>query len=1719
MQLNKVNILNQGMSQDPSISKDEQKYAFENRNIRIQALDDNTLYSVTNVKGPKELVGTIEGTIVGKCFTEDYLVLFTVKKGNPNNLCYIYRITLGDTPDVYCLYEGTDLHFEPDRTFDTLYFNENKNVQKVYWIESWYSDKELEEKKLANSSHTYVNNPPRYINIITDTRYVDNCFDFYPTISSVPSFKVTKDYSMINELPAGVVQYFISYYFENGAETLIAGSSDTYTIDYQNKGGKADDTSLCGFNLTIDNIDTSFDYFRVYSAIRTSKNGPVTLKIVKDVPITKGQSNGYTLIDNGINQETLDATQLFFIGGNPMYASTLTQKDNTLFLGNIKTHEINVPDDLKNALAPSEGDKYECKGLTFTTKEIKQDVSNFSPYYNYGLQTQLPSSAYKTFKAGELYRFGVQFQSSKGQWTNVVWVGDKECTLYPKTNFNTNTLILNDVNYTFPGGVKELCEEYGFTNYRLVMADPETQNGRRILAQGIVCPTLFNLGQRILGTGYNLPSWVMRPRGSELSYHHFEPITSSLAERGGEIFGNDYGKIVLPSGVSLFDSLKYTPKDYPTPYYISDTPEENYNYVYTIIQLSVASGKRAILTINRIKSNNPLTDINKDSYSIECLSLNNNNIKTEKSYNESGSSGWMSLYKNLVKDFQDAGINTELVPNPNTLKRMGNNLQNNLYAEDLGDLLNPNNMSSYQDHKEELLLKGYRKLRPGNGYSLPTEVFTTNYNDQSTYYPLLGDYMPYMSIIEGSASTDKINDGKNHLSDYFVDESIVTFHSPDLPEQKEYNALFRIVGMVPINSTYADCEVLTSTNSFISNGGLDYVNVYNKRNIGSSLDTGLYSDYIYKDSWIKMESIGNDNEKMTTLSHTPSLYKMYLWDKRGSIIGATSLMYEHKDGMNEGLLEVPSELKTKTFFNQLHSFGNIYFDSNKTNSDGEDAQETSISFTPSTITTVNGEDSVFIKTKNNTLLYNSNYDNMHAVQDAFNLNISNKELHVEPKINSTVRIKFNSTPHAVFDLNGKDRTVKKLLPIFNDESTFRGSITYKDSKTHDWKSDGQNESLNAYWLTNEDIYKGEYYFTIENVTNSTNVKQTIKDKIEKRCSIISIAPDGSPILPSLNKVLTTEDKILVGAVKLIDSTSEERKDALNEVFSFPDPNNVKYEISFYFVNRTKIIQDPLKIQVEVRDDEIDYSVIKDYQMTFENTLSYGIFKYDNTKNILIKEGFPIKYETDILYGGAPDKYLFIGELYSDLKAEELYNGYDYIDKLVWYPISKTVSINEDIKHADGDTYYQRWDCLKTYPATEEDVNKVVDITSFMVETHRNLDERTDNNRGSYNIMSRPENFNQFNPVYDNVPNIFQYTTDTNNLGTTEYPNQIVWSLTKNYLGSVDTWTNINLSAITASKYPVTKLTFFNNNVVALTEHSVDVVNFNARSLVPTEDNSFIEIQNGKKTDGMITVNPHYGTHNQSILITERGLYFVDDNSKSINRFNLDGNITILASNKMLHWMHNNITQGTFTSENTNPFHLEYDPIHKDVYIINEQECLIYNEGLEAFTSFMDYQDCYTLNSVNGDLYSIGFIKTPKIYKMFEGYYNRTFGDIPVEYSVQYRINPNPYSDKVFTNVEFIADYTNNVGKVVDGKTPFDKIQVWNEYQDTTLVPLEYLRNSPSSLKQKFRTWRANIPRNGGYILGADRIRNPWIYMKLKKEKDDNNIDKMQLHSMNVQYMM
>lgn len=73
---------------------------------------------------------------------------------------------------------------------------------------------------------------------------------------------------------------------------------------------------------------------------------------------------------------------------------------------------------------------------------------------------------------------------------------------------------------------------------------------------------------------------------------------------------------------------------------------------------------------------------------------------------------------------------------------------------------------------------------------------------------------------------------------------------------------------------------------------------------------------------------------------------------------------------------------------------------------------------------------------------------------------------------------------------------------------------------------------------------------------------------------------------------------------------------------------------------------------------------------------------------------------------------------------------------------------EHIKWIEGDTFFQRYDCLKTYPYSNEDYQSVVEIASFMVETRINLDGRYDENRGLLdNTFVNPTNFNLINPVY------------------------------------------------------------------------------------------------------------------------------------------------------------------------------------------------------------------------------------------------------------------------------------------------------------------------------------------------------------------------------------
>ena len=56
-----------------------------------------------------------------------------------------------------------------------------------------------------------------------------------------------------------------------------------------------------------------------------------------------------------------------------------------------------------------------------------------------------------------------------------------------------------------------------------------------------------------------------------------------------------------------------------------------------------------------------------------------------------------------------------------------------------------------------------------------------------------------------------------------------------------------------------------------------------------------------------------------------------------------------------------------------------------------------------------------------------------------------------------------------------------------------------------------------------------------------------------------------------------------------------------------------------------------------------------------------------------------------------------------------------LQQLTWNVCSSSTDLTKDIFNTWGDTYYQRWECLKTYPFTEEDKNSVgLNIVSFLI---------------------------------------------------------------------------------------------------------------------------------------------------------------------------------------------------------------------------------------------------------------------------------------------------------------------------------------------------------------------------------------------------------------------
>lgn len=536
------------------------------------------------------------------------------------------------------------------------------------------------------------------------------------------------------------------------------------------------------------------------------------------------------------------------------------------------------------------------------------------------------------------------------------------------------------------------------------------------------------------------------------------------------------------------------------------------------------------------------------------------------------------------------------------------------------------------------------------------------------------------------------------------------------------------------------------------------------------------------------------------------------------------------------------------------------------------------------------------------------------------------------------------------------------------------------------------------------------------------------------------------------------------------------------------------------------------------DTSNNKSIIEIYKYIAFNINGWQLESAVNA-NYEIIESNKKKIKQDSISVDAEYPYLFISELYRD--SSMLQNAFggnteEAIKNNLWLPASQSVPINSDsITYEYGDTRYQRYDCLKTYAFTPEDENQVVEIASFMCETRVNMLGRYDKNIGNLsNLNADPTNFNLFNPVYSQKDNFFNYRIlDSDMYKLNNFPNTITWSKEKHVGEDIDSWTNITMAStldLDGTKGKVTKLITFKDQIFAFQDKGISNILFNSRVQIPVSDGVPIEISNGMKVEGLRYISDNIGCQNKnSIVTTSSGVYFLDSESSGI--YLLADGLTNLSTNKGFDiWTKEVSNDPTFKSF--------YDKNNKDVYFNTDTYSLCYSEKLGNFTSFYDYNGTEAMFNVGDSFYSLitknkeipGDTKT-HLYKMFNGSYNNFFDEIK-PYSITIISNEDPQVDKVFTNLDYRADFFDSNNNYLENES-FDTLEVWNEYQRGKET-LKYSKFRPSNLKKKFRIWGANIPRDKKNKL--DRMRNPWLYIKLSKENPETS--KMELHDLVVKYL-
>lgn len=1738
MQKKQVSIIPKSMQQDLAVSQFPADAAYNLRNMRIVTTGDDTSLCLVNEKSNLNTKIIIDGTVLGVQVINDYAIVFS-KSESSDNICKVY---LQDGKLVKQDIFSGNLGFSVNNPIESIGIYETENIQKVYWVDG------INQPRVINVSDTGIER------IKPDDIYQ---FDFLPRIADNTGVDVDIEKLKLSggNFPAGVVQYAISYFNLYGQQTGIIYQSPLLYTSADNRGLSPEDKSSDSFSLRISNLNKQFEYIRVYRLIWTSINATPSAEIVGDYKVndsytesqvtrtsltsnrgdstpkiksirydievtsnstidrafaenekrlivlddpsntliidqsydestqkeviiqytengkeytftiprnksvyiswesstTRGWLNekysvyiaekgengewfisseslitgkseykdGVIVVDSGTTGTTIDPTEILYLGGEPIHPYTLSHKDNTLFLGNIKLNRRTISESTKEFLKSHSNIYFDYVTIGNTDEQF-----DLNTQYLYSSNLDKTSKDITFFQKGETYRIGVQFLHNTGSWSEVVYLGDFE---------NDKRVIANSYNDTIAKkpvvrvslDISSLRAD-GYIASRLVCVYP-TDNDRTVLCQGVVLPTVYNIYDRVDNSPYAQSSWFARPS----YYNHYTY--------------NDY----ISAGGTPSKMFEYRQgwKGFPIEYRMSDS-------------------KSGIVSMPT-----------PDKYNAEV---------------QYGIDPGNTPYQVLASTDEAARI-----------------IEANKYASNFGvdktivTFHSPELDANYTDWMQNIPLDNI-KFRVVGYVPVKTTLSDLTVSAENPFNPTVGKF--YWSQIEDPSSSTHIS-GMSLSSFPFWVDSVALNKDAYQPEDREGYYWYASFPIYPWHRA-------GSLNNQGSVTDPDTKKSVLKHKVMSNLRIGLptrYLDKSYDDLQISNIELFN--------SEQVEVKRLKVWGKEINYYGNVD-----KALTVEGATSQPIYLATYTLSNS---------DSAITDSNGN--------ISPSSL--VNGSHTVYTSDRNG--LY----------KDISQISLGMPVTSANAYAIEGLPIKYKSTSHAVFAFEKDENGNYVLLPNIvyssnsgstSDEDNIKVNLSvsamivrygsynpqYPNSPGNlvigdydrgedvgtqglmtleaegDWKIAGVTPYILSFSLPSSDIsLKGDTLYINDSVLirHYNNISPNdpefgsyaeYQTEYPSKSVTLRVGTNGSYWGNSISRI---DVRVTNGEVyKTITFNFTGKGDNLviptvsggNNATASSNTGSSLFgsSINESYQNSKTTGRDKVNLLWEKADE------------SFTGFSQHSIVAYDPTLSTVSN------MYNDLFY-------FVVGEFYRDSIVNRFGGNSDSaILSNTWVPCGKTVYFTGDsiaLVGDQGDTYFERYDHLKTYSFTEEDTNSVVDIVSFCVETRINIDGRYDKNRGQQsNVAVSPTNFNLFNSVYSQKNNFFHYNTiDDNIFSSSTFPMQVTWSKTKTIGENIDTWTNITLASVLdldGDKGELQALRRFNNDIYAFQDTGISKVIFNPRVQINASDGVPIEIANSGKVDGKVYLTDKYGCQNKwSITETPSGLYFVDDLNQAILSFNGQNIIDLAYTKNMYSWINSNVSKDVWNPKEYSAIRTFYDRNNSDIYFTTKTDSLAFSERLGAFSSFYDYGKVDWMFNIEGNTYQI---KDNVIWKAHGGEdYGNFFGENK-EYSLTIVANPEFQLDKIFDTVEFRTNGVEHFTNWEADSYPFNFLITTNEYQTAV--------STTSSLKKKFRTWRWQVGRNNPFgKFKRDRIRNPWAKITMS----GNSSKEVRLYDIAVTY--